>query len=284
MSEPRFRVQSFGAGAQSTVILLMAHHGEIERPDHAVFADTGWEPQSVYAHLAWLETFVSIPVVRVGIGRHLGHDSAQWVQQEGRAAIAIPVFIRNPDGTKGMLQHRQCTEHYKIKPIEKHIRRNLLNVADGRRVPKGVFVEQWIGISTDEIRRMKPSPNKWQVNRWPLIELGMSRQDCFDWFAIRYPDRQLPRSACSGCPFRSDKEWLTLKQRDPSDFAEAAQIDASMREMRHERGFRGSPYLHGRVKPVEEAVAEYEEELLLNPMLPGLESGADNECEGVCFT
>ena len=285
MSEPKFRVQSFGGGKQSTVILLMAHRGEIERPDYAIFADTGWEPQSVYAHIAWLETFVSIPIIRVGIGRHLGEDIAQWVQNDGKPTkIVIPVFIRNPDGTKGMMQIRQCTTKYKIGPIEQYIRRNLLNVAAGRRVPKGVFVEQWIGISTDEIRRMKPSFNKWQVNRWPLIELGMSRQDCVDWFAQYYPGRQLPRSACSGCPFRSDREWLNLKQSDPEDFAEAARIDDSMREMRHQRNFRGKPYLHGRLIPVEEAVAEYEEELRMNPMLPGLESGADNECEGVCFT
>ena len=36
--------------------------------------------------------------------------------------------------------------------------------------------------------------------------------------------------------------------------------------------------------PVEEAVAEYERELAMNPRMPGLDSGSANECEGVCFT
>jgi len=33
----------------------MAIEGELERPDCAIFADTQWEPQAVYTHLAWLE-------------------------------------------------------------------------------------------------------------------------------------------------------------------------------------------------------------------------------------
>ena len=42
---------------QSTVLALLADRGEygLEKPDVAVFADTGWEPPSVYQHLDWLE-------------------------------------------------------------------------------------------------------------------------------------------------------------------------------------------------------------------------------------
>ena len=47
---------------------------------------------------------------------------------------------------------------------------------------KGKHIETWIGISTDEIMRMKPSRDWWQKNRWPLIEKKMSRQDCLDWY------------------------------------------------------------------------------------------------------
>ncbi len=51
----RLRALSLGAGVQSTTLALMAAHGEIgPMPDCAIFADTGWEPQAVYDHLAWL--------------------------------------------------------------------------------------------------------------------------------------------------------------------------------------------------------------------------------------
>ena len=42
-------------------------------------------------------------------------------------------------------------------------------------------VELWLGISTDEAIRMKPSRDRWIQNRYPLIEAGMSRRDCMDW-------------------------------------------------------------------------------------------------------
>jgi hypothetical protein len=51
----RLRVLSLGAGVQSTALALMAAHGIAgPMPDCAIFADTGWEPKSVYAHLRWL--------------------------------------------------------------------------------------------------------------------------------------------------------------------------------------------------------------------------------------
>ena len=65
-----FRSLSLGAGVQSTVLALMAERGEhdLPKPDVAVFADTGWEPPSVYEHLDWLEKQVSFDVVRVSSG------------------------------------------------------------------------------------------------------------------------------------------------------------------------------------------------------------------------
>lgn len=45
---------------------------------------------------------------------------------------------------------RQCTSEYKIRPIERYIRREMLGLAKGRRVPKHVAVEQVYGISMDE--------------------------------------------------------------------------------------------------------------------------------------
>ena len=41
MTKP-LRILSLGAGVQSTTLLYMMIEGEIERPDHAIFSDTGW--------------------------------------------------------------------------------------------------------------------------------------------------------------------------------------------------------------------------------------------------
>ena len=44
-------VLSFGAGVQSTTLLLLSCDGLLPRLDHVIFADTQWEPQAVYRHL-----------------------------------------------------------------------------------------------------------------------------------------------------------------------------------------------------------------------------------------
>ena len=45
----------------------------------------------------------------------------------------------------------------------------------------------WVGISAEERdKRCKPSREPWITNRWPLRELGMSRQDCERWLLERY--------------------------------------------------------------------------------------------------
>jgi len=46
----RVHVLSLGAGVQSATLVLMAAHGIVgAQPDCAIFADTGWQPASVYA-------------------------------------------------------------------------------------------------------------------------------------------------------------------------------------------------------------------------------------------
>ena len=47
----KISVLSFGAGVQSTTLLMMSLAGELPPLDAVVFADTGWEPRAVYAHL-----------------------------------------------------------------------------------------------------------------------------------------------------------------------------------------------------------------------------------------
>jgi len=68
---PTIRVLSLGAGVQSTTLALLAVEGVLPRPDAAIFADTGWEPQRVYDHLDRLAAVLadaSVPLHRVPAG------------------------------------------------------------------------------------------------------------------------------------------------------------------------------------------------------------------------
>ena len=115
--------------------------------------------------------------------------------------------------------------------------------------PRPGSVEVWLGISTDEAHRMKPSPNDWQTNRWPLIEARMSRGDCMQWLTRHgYPVPQ--RSACTFCPYRSDAEWRTLRNLDPAGFDTAVRLDTALRDQKAALGLGADPYLHRTMKPL----------------------------------
>lgn len=71
------RVFSCGAGVQSSAIALLMHEGRIPMPDHAIFADTGDEPPSVYETLGWIEELFAghgVPLHRVSRGGSLTGD------------------------------------------------------------------------------------------------------------------------------------------------------------------------------------------------------------------
>src|SRR5262245_35810596 len=176
------RVISLGAGVQSTTMALMAAHGEIgPMPDCAIFADTGWEPQAVYDHLAWLMSPNVLPfpvhIVDNGNIRTDLIDRAEGRRREGKRPTP-PYYVRG-EGVNGLLV-RGCTEHYKVTPIYRRLR-EMLSIKPGSRGPREVVAEVWMGISTDEIQRMRDAKFRWVANLFPLIDARMSRWDCLKW-------------------------------------------------------------------------------------------------------
>jgi 3'-phosphoadenosine 5'-phosphosulfate sulfotransferase (PAPS reductase)/FAD synthetase len=179
MTEP-IHIISLGAGVQSSAMALMAAKGEIKpMPKCAIFADTQAEPKSVYTWLDWLEKQLPFPVHRVSAGSITDVALAIRNRKTGAGTWAkslIPAFIQNPDGTRGIMG-RQCTWMFKLDPLQKTNRK----LAGIRRGQKTVGVINWIGISIDEALRMKDARVPWAKNRWPLIEMGVTRRKCLDW-------------------------------------------------------------------------------------------------------
>ena len=206
-----YRALSLGAGVQSSVLALLASRDDgrlreagYAKPDVAIFADTGWEPAYVYRHLDWLEQQLTFPLIRVSAG-DLRSNLRRGMTASGHHFVDVPLFLVDDAGKKGMLR-RQCTNHYKIEPITRAVRK-LAGGRPRRPFPRDRKVEMWIGISRDEVARMKPSRAAWIEHLWPLVDIEISRSDCLEWFESEYPGRHLPRSACVICPFRSNEHW-----------------------------------------------------------------------------
>lgn len=311
MTKPRLTILSLGAGVQSTALLILAARGDLPRLDAAIFSDTGWEPKAVYDHLDRLESEVAqpagIPIHRVSSG-NIRNDA---LDPEHRFA-SMPLYILNRDGKPGMTR-RQCTSEYKLKPIKRKVR-DLLGYPHPTPVPKGVYVEQWIGISTDERGRaidkdtgdLKTGDVRYSRNRYPLLDLGMSRDQCKALLTAT-GFGSTPKSACIGCPFHTNAQWRDLRDNHPDEFADAVQFDAEIRKGSARANALGQPllgqaFLHRSRKPLSDApidrvtfnewasrqtdlmhelaVAEYEETLDLDELGGCSPFGCENGVDG----
>lgn len=274
-------ILSFGAGVQSTALLLMSCKGLLPKLDHALFSDTGWEPEEVYRHLDWCKAFAEnhgIPVTTVSAG-NLRQQYLEYLTSGSRFA-SIPLHILNADGSRGMTR-RQCTRDFKINPIDTFLRREILGLKYRQRAPKEIRVYQWIGISFDEMHRAKRSADKWKAHRFPflhdichppMMEKPWRRYQIKEWLASNFPDIHVPRSACIGCPYHDNSEWRRIKS-DPKAWSDAVEFDEAIRE---QNDLEGKAFLHASCKPLSEVDLRTDQEQGQHLM------GFAMECDGMC--
>jgi hypothetical protein len=250
------------AGVQSTALLILAARGDLGPLDGAIFADTGWEPAAVYRHLDRLQGEVAdpagIPIWRVTAG-----DLRRDALDPDHRFASMPLYVRNPDGGEGM-GRRQCTREYKLAPIHRQIR-ELLGAptrADGSigRVPRGRFAQVWVGISLDEADRADSARAHhpgYARPVFPLLDRGLTRRYCHAInTAAGFVD--VPKSACVGCPFHTNRQWRTIRDTQPQEWADAVAFDHAIRHgspratsLGHP--LRGQMYLHRSRVPLDQA-------------------------------
>ncbi|MEV6723487.1 hypothetical protein AB0M94_21430 [Streptomyces xanthochromogenes] len=239
-------------------MLALSTKGALPKVDYAIFADTGWEPQAVYRHLDRLERDIAapagIPILRVSSG-----NIRQDALDPHHRFASMPLYILNQDGKPGMTR-RQCTGEYKIKPLKKQVR-ELLGYPYPARIPRDVFVEQWVGISTDEFHRAKDSDVKYMRNRHPLIDMGWSRADCIKYLtSLGLADT--PKSSCLGCPFHGNAQWRSIRDSSPQEWEDVVAFDAAIRKgnaRANASGNRllGEAFLHRSRVPLDQAPIDH---------------------------
>lgn len=255
------KVISLGMGVQSTAVYLMSSMNyKLERADYAVFADPQAEHEKTYEMLEWLINWQKkndgIPII-VNKDNNLYEDIKKGYKNQTRVA-SIPAHTH-----KNGIVRRQCTEGYKINPVMKTIRK--LHGLEPRKRMKPT--ELWLGISTDEIQRMKEC---WKYNIdyfYPLIYHNMSRAECMNFF--KKNNFPVPvKSSCVFCPFHSDKFWRSLKIENGSAWKMSVEIDKTIR--RHPK-MEQRQYLSRHCKPLDEINFQENQTDLF-----------EEECEGYC--
>jgi hypothetical protein len=274
---------SLGAGVQSTTMALMAAHGDLTpMPDCAITADPQAERFKTYAHLDWLRSgnVLPFPIHLVSAGSIITNLEAMT---RGERWASIPAFVEGEDGRAAPII-RQCTSEFKIEPIHAKVR-ELMGFAPGQSFrhalgigpsdPVPVLVEQWIGITWDERERQSDSGHAWIKNRWPLIELQMTRQDCERWLtAHEYPIP--PKSACFFCPWTENERWRRMRDEEPEEWARAVAVDRLIAEGAPAGKTRAGTkpmFLHRSLKRLDEVD--------LTDLFDDA-GGLKNECMGMC--
>lgn len=246
---PVLRVISHGGGVQTSALCLMAARGDIgPMADMAIMADTGHEPRKVYEYLDWLRGQVPFPIVMVRRpGMTLGEATAAVAAgTRPKSGTQLPPLYTSPP--KGMLP-KHCSREFKTRPVTAHIR-ELLGLKPRQRAPKGTQVEVWLGISKDEIQRVKTSETPLLHYRHPLVEMDMTRAGCLKWMAER--QYRIPvKSSCIFCPLRDNAAWANMQENESEDFAEAVQWDRAFRA--GWPGMEGQAFVHRSFVPLDQA-------------------------------
>jgi hypothetical protein len=250
---------SYGGGVQSSAIALMLIHQPqrfARLPDHIIFADPGAESPQTYRHIKSMYKMLR----SAGFECHIIKPK-QAIQHSARGIASVL------GSEKGILR-RYCTSDYKIQPINRFIREKL-GYKKGDRIPVGSAIT-WLGISTDESVRAVPSRDRWIENFYPLIQMGIDRNEC-QLLNYHYLDYLVPKSSCYFCPFTKRSEWERRKKEDPKAFDRAVKLDEQLR-VSPPKGAIDKCYVHGSAYPLSYAV---------NDQLT-LDLGFEKECGGHC--
>lgn len=222
---PMEYVFSCGGGVQSTACLVLAATGRIpyrtfifanvgdqsEDPRTIKYVELVLKPYSAKHGIEWID------VQRV---RRSGEPVDLYLDLH-RPIRSIDIPVRMSNGAPG---NRNCTVHFKIKPIAKWIKANAPGCTLGK------------GISTDEPHRARPAKeDDGYINAYPLIDLGYSRQDCLQLVAeAGLP--QPPKSSCWFCPYKTTDQWTTMRRERPELFGKVAGLERHLNAKREAIG------------------------------------------------
>ena len=255
------RVISYGGGVQSNAALVLPAQGLI---DYKTFlfcnvGDDSEHPDTIrYVHDVAMPYAQSHGIELIELHKKLRDGSVDTVYQRltrpNSKSIGIPVRM-NGSGAPG---RRTCTFDFKIAVVDKWLREH------GAK-KEGAIVG--LGISLDEIQRMKPNIDPdtiaWKENAFPLlteVPKPLTRQDCIN--IIKNDDLPIPpKSSCIFCPFHSLRRWQEMRQHEPELFWKSASLEKFVNERRRALGY-DPVWFTDKLKPLAEATTDLTQEKL----------------------
>lgn len=252
----RALVWSYGGGTQSIALALLIAAGRLPRPERIIMADTGREASETWEYTA---QYVAPLLATLGLTIEMaGHDLATVDLYSHKGDLLMPAFT----GHGGQLS-LFCSKEWKARVVQRYLR--ALGYGPARPVT------MWMGMSLDEIGRLRPGDYDWQDKAYPLVfDVPMTRGECRQLIRdYGWPDP--PKSSCWMCPYRRNSQWARLRDAYPADWAAAVAMDTAIRE----RDAAHDVYLHHSGQPLATADLSVpdEPELPLFGQVTGCDSG-----------
>lgn len=219
------RAAAYGGGVQSNAILVLTATGVLQH-DVFLFANVGDDSEDPLT-LMYVRD-VAIPYAkehgldieildRVFVsGPKAGQRITLWEQIHDPSLKSPFIPARYPNGKPGP---RRCTEHFKIRVLDRWLRAHGASKKDPCQVS--------IGISTDEFERAKTYDFGFKTNVYPLLDMGISRDDCKQIIA----DAGLPEpppSSCYFCPFHTPAVFDQQRRERPELFQKSIEVEQTI--------------------------------------------------------
>lgn len=246
----RVQVWSCGGGTQSAAIAALIVRGQMPKPDLAAMVDTEREKTGTWDYVYGT---IKPALAAVGVNLQIICRSDFMTVNDlysTTGGLLLPVFSTQ-GGRKGKMTNF-CSTEWKKRVLTRWLR------------AQGVLqCDCWMGISTDEIKRVRNSSALWFQYKYPLVDMALNRKQCVEIVAqMGWP--KPPRSSCWMCPNMTNEEWRDMRDAYPTDFEAAVLLEAEVRQK------DPHVFLHAARKPLGEVSALLTES---PDELPGCDSG-----------
>ena len=237
-------IVSMGWGVNSTAMLVYLVQNDLPL-DGAIFADTGGEIPETYQYIEevgkpYLET----------------HDIPYWTVKAPEAGTLEETCLRRK--VIPSRKWRWSTRDFKVYPIHRFYGREL-----------GGQINQYLGISYDELHRMKQNGEPDITNIYPLVDARITRSGCR--LIIQEAGLAQPvRSGCYFCPFAPLSRWDWLLKTHPDLYLKSIEMEENSKHFPEDPGL-----LTGR-KPLRDVAQDLEEQRSLEFW------SVEQPCEGHC--
>jgi len=184
-------ILSYGGGVNSSALFfyLLEKNYKI---DLVIFSDTGEEEDSTYKAVEDMKIIckdnnIEFVVVRSKFGGLYDYYYSKK---------AVPSIMR-----------RDCTSKFKISPIRQYIR---------KRFGKKTNFLMYIGIASDERKRVTSSDVKYMTYIYPFVDDNITRKGNFD--ILEKNNFVAVKSGCKGCPFIKKVDWVNMFKSNRKEF------------------------------------------------------------------